>query len=186
VRASQKGVSAILIAVYYRRPEIAGIFVEHGAKPDIFEACALGSADRVRELLDAQPDLTKTYAPDGFTPLGLAAYFGHLDAVKLLVARGADVNAPSNNAQKVPPLVSAAAGKHEQVVRLLLESGANPNAFEKGGETALHAAAFGGHEGIVRLLLERGADRRAKMDDGMTAEALARAKGHAALAEILK
>ena len=56
----------------------------------------------------------------------------------------------------------AAKHGHENVVRQLLDSGADPNktTFKEG--TALHAAAIGGHESVCKLLVERGTDIRSR------------------------
>src|SRR6185503_20618238 len=92
---------------------------------NIFEAAASGRRDRVAALVDAQPAIVNAYADDGFQPLGLAAFFGHTGVVEFLLGRGAAVNSPSNNAQNVMPLHSAAAGRHLAIVNLLLDRGAD-------------------------------------------------------------
>ena len=53
---------------------------------------------------------------------------------------------------------NAAQEGHVEIVKILLERGANPNAEDDAGRTPLHDAAFKGHVEIVKLLLERGAD----------------------------
>jgi len=57
-----------------------------------------------------------------------------------------------------PPLYCAADNGHEEIIRVLLKAGADPNAVSSSGETPLCAAAFEGHAEIVRLLVEGGAD----------------------------
>src|SRR5580692_3307357 len=49
------GVSAILLAVYNRHPEIAEIFLAHGAKLSLAEACSVGKLDQVAAYLKADP-----------------------------------------------------------------------------------------------------------------------------------
>ena len=80
---------------------------------------------------------------------------GNAVAVRLLIARGADVNAkePSQNQDA---LMWAAAERHPNVVRLLVEAGANPRAHTKKGFTALHFAAREGDLETVRQLLAAG------------------------------
>ncbi|MEK6275375.1 MAG: ankyrin repeat domain-containing protein [Actinomycetota bacterium] len=130
---------------------------------DVFEAAAVGRAERVRELLDQDPSLANAWAEDGFQPLGLASFFGHLEAARLLVERGAEVNSASRNPMKVMPLHSAAAAGDPEVryelANLLLEHGAEPNARQQDDFTPLMAANQSGDERLVRLLEEHGATR---------------------------
>ncbi|MBV9773233.1 MAG: ankyrin repeat domain-containing protein, partial [Gemmatimonadetes bacterium] len=64
----------------------------------------------------------------------------------------------------------------------LLEAGADANARQHGGYTALHAAAMHGSGERVELLLAHGADPALPADDGRTAAGFARERGHAAVA----
>ena len=89
------GVSAVLKAVYYRPNEIAAILVQAREELSIFKAAATGQLQRIRTLLERERSLANSYSPDGFTPLGLAAFFGHIEAVRELLAAGADVGAVS-------------------------------------------------------------------------------------------
>jgi ankyrin repeat protein len=130
----------------------------------VFEAAALGRADRTRELLDQDPALANAFGEDGFHPLGLACFFGHADAARLLLERGADVNALSRNEHIRTAAIHAAAaseGKDEstryELVELALDHGADPNLPQGGGFRAIDAARQNGDERVERLLLERGA-----------------------------
>src|SRR5512135_785824 len=75
----ENGLSAVLTAAYYQEPAIARMLVERGAALTIFEACSVGDVARVQAALEGQPELVNEYAPDGFQPLGLAAFFGHTE-----------------------------------------------------------------------------------------------------------
>jgi uncharacterized protein len=183
--ARRSGVSALLFAVYAGHPEIARLFLDRGAEPDVFEASATGEIGRLEKRLAEDPSRANAVASDGFTPLGLAAFFRQRDAVRLLLARGALVNTASQNAQRVAPLHSAVAGGEEGIVADLLAHGADVAARQELGFTPLHNAAAGGNETIIRLLLERGADRSARSDSGKTAEDIARDRGHSQAAELL-
>jgi ankyrin repeat protein len=128
---------------------------------DVFEASALGRTERVSELLDADPSLANSWADDGFQPLGLASFFGHPDAARLLVERGAEVNSASQNAMKVMPLHSAAAAQDPdvryEIAKLLLEAGADPNARQQDEYTPLMAADQHRDERLRTLLVAHGA-----------------------------
>jgi ankyrin repeat protein len=128
---------------------------------DVFEAAALGRVDRLRQLLDADPSLANAWAQDGFQPLGLASFFGNLEAARLLVERGAEVNSASHNEMKVMPLHSAAAAEDPDVryaiAKVLLEGGADPNALQQDEYTPLMAADQHGDTRLRELLVEHGA-----------------------------
>lgn len=179
------GVSVVLLAVYYGEPELAQLMVQLGAPISIFEAAALGDPERARELLEADPELAEAVAPDGFTPLGLASFFGHPEVVALLLECGANPNHASHNAQEVAPLHSAAAGRHLEIARMLLDRGADVHAVQAGDFTPLHSAAQNGQLELVELLLIHGADPQALSAGGQTPLDLAREKGHTAVVERL-
>ncbi len=91
----------------------------------------------------------------GSVPLFYAAAYGSLDAMRLLVAAGAEVNA-ANALGATPLLVSMA---EPEKVRFLIDHGADVNARSKMGRTPLWiAAATDGASGTVKLLLDRGAN----------------------------
>jgi ankyrin repeat protein len=151
--------SPLLLALYEgRADDVERLRAESGGL-DLFEASALGDADRLRELLDGGADPNE-FAPDGFTPLTLAAFFKHPDAVRLLLERGADVHQRARNERlKVLPIHSAAAdGGSVEIVRTLLDAGADVNAVQPGGFRAIDASRQEGHEELEQLLLERGAE----------------------------
>jgi uncharacterized protein len=162
-------VGPLLQALYEgKHDEVERLLAE---RPDlnVFEAAALGRTDRLRELLDAERELALGFALDGFTALHLASFFGHPEAARVLVERGADVSAVAHNPMAVQPLHSAAAAGQTEIARLLLDRGADPNARQEGGFTPLHAAVQNKDEELAELLLSRGADPEAATDDGRRA-----------------
>ncbi len=183
---STADLSPVLLAMYHRKPEMADLLIERGAVLDIFDACSAGRMERVKSLLHSDLSLIKGYAPDGFQPLGLAAFFGHIEVVRLLLAHGAPVNSASQNAMHVQPLHSAVAGGHLEITRQLLSQGADVNACQAGGYTPLHAAAQSGQLEMLRLLLEHGADVRSKSFEGKSALDLALENGQQQAADLLR
>src|SRR5256884_9151426 len=90
--------SAILTAVYHRQKEIVNLLVARGAALSLFEAAAAGEIERVERLLDGGGAAINAYSGDGWTPLHLAAFFGHTRIAETLLAHDADVAARSRNA----------------------------------------------------------------------------------------
>jgi uncharacterized protein len=177
LNAKSGNTSAILLALYHGRPEIARLFLDRGAELSFPEACAIGDEQRVRELLERDSSLVNAYSDDGYPALGLAIFFRQPAIARELIERGADVNAAARNAQKVAPIHAAASIGDRDMVRLLLERGANANARQDRGYMALQTAALHGDIEMGAMLVKHGADPRAASDDGKTAEDLANEKG---------
>jgi len=183
------GVTAVMHAMYRGRRAVAERLAGSLPALDIFEAAALGRADRVRELLAEDPGLALARSPDGFTPLHYPAFFGgpgSADVSRDLLAAGADVSARSENDFWVLPLHSAAAGAHADIVEVLLAAGAEPNARQQHGWTPLHAAARNGDVRSLEALLAAGANPALRNDDGRLPLDLAVESGHAELAARLR
>lgn len=181
----ENGVSALLQALYRGRTQIVSRIMESKGWMDIFEAAAMGDAGRLELTLKERPDDVKAFAGDGFTALHLAAFFGHRLAANLLLLAGADPDAEAKNAMRVRPLHSAAAGPDPMMAEALVMMGADVNAVQEVGFTALHAAAHRGNLQLTELLLGAGADPSARTDDGRSPSDLAREAGHGELANRL-
>ena len=184
-RRDVNGVSALLQARYRWREDLVEILLAGDPELNVFEAAALGRTGRVAELVEQAPELVDSVAPDGFTPLQLASFFGHRETVEQLLEHGADVALPARNDMAVMPLHAAAASNQNEVARLLLANGAPVNARQQGGYTPLHSAAANGNVELVRLLLEHGADATAQTAKGQSARDLARERGHDELVRLL-
>jgi ankyrin repeat protein len=176
------GLAVVSLAAYHGRPDIVEALLRPAPTMDLVEASTVGRSERVAELLASGAD-PAARSPDGFTPLHLAAFFGHAETARLLISAGAPVDAVSANPLAVHPLNSAAAGRHADVVAVLLQAGADPDASDASGFRPLHAAAQNGDLDSVTLLLEAGADPGIAAADGSTAADLARAAGHTAVAD---
>lgn len=179
------GVSPIMLSCYYKKPQITAILLQYAAQISIFEAAAAGKFDVVAHQIFKNPGIINTYSDDGFTPLGLAAYFGNEEIARYLVLKGADVNLLSSNGYYISPLQSAIAGNFTAMAKMLLENNALVNSAQKAGITPLHIAAEHGNIEIIILLLEKGADVKAIMEGGKFPCDLALEKGFTEIAEIL-
>jgi ankyrin repeat protein len=119
----------------------------------------------------------------GQTPLHLAARRGHEAAVRILLDRGANIEAQSIWSET--PLVLASEHGHEAVVRILLDRGANIETRSTWLETPLVVAAKHGHEAVVRILLDRGANIETRSTCSETPLVVAANHGHVAVVRIL-
>ena len=180
------GLSPLMFALYNGAHDIAGLL--RGFRPlNVHEAASFGDARRVAELVLADAALLRSFSPDGWTALHLAAFFGSRDAALTLVGLGAPLDEASQNPMNNTPMHAAIAGAAgESLAPLLMALGADAKHVGGSGVTALHLAASRGFESLCRLLLTRGANRMAKTEDGKTAAALARDRSHLATAAMLE
>jgi ankyrin repeat protein len=157
--------SDLLQALYRGEHERVDTIRRSQPELSVFEAAALGDTDRLRELLDDDASHANAFGDDGFHPLGLACFFGHVDAARILLEGGADVNALSRNEHVQTAAIHAAAaaeGKDEgaryELVKLVLDHGADVNLPQGGGFRAIDAARQNGDARVEELLLLRGAE----------------------------
>ena len=107
---------------------------------------------------------------------------GNISRMRLLHFAGANINSRSNG--DMPLFIAAGEGRTD-VVRYLLAEGADVNAREKLGDTALTEASYYGHVALVKELLAHGADINAIGNDG-TALDIALNRNNAAVADLLR
>jgi ankyrin repeat protein len=151
--ASQRlptGESALMTALYRGHADVVDALIDAGAEIDVFAAAATGRTDDLRRAIS--PDTLNAYAYDGWTPLHLAAFFGHADTVRLLIEEGADVHAVARNAIANTPLHAATAGRHTDAALLLLQHGADPFVADAGGYTALQIARQNQLDSVVAAI----------------------------------
>lgn len=136
---------------------------QHGATLDVFEAAALGDVVELKALLRATPELANARREHcDATPLHAAR--GHVEAARLLIDFGADVNAIDGPQQRLTPLHCRAEHGDVEMVNLLLERGANVHAGSC-MSTPLHCAVGGFQHAppdrwreVAERLLQAGAD----------------------------
>lgn len=133
-------------------------------------AARRGKPEMMKTILDAHPRLNSRNG-HGETALMLAAFNGHTEAVRALLAEGADFNHPGWN-----PLIYAASRDRMDIARILIARGARVDAEADNGTTALMMAAREGHLQMVLLLLEHGADVSHKTKSGYSALSMARSQ----------
>ena len=112
---------------------------------------------------------------------------GQLSRLEALLSRGRGLHGDGTLADSsgYTPLHYASRSGHSECARLLLRSGAEPDATTNGGATALHRAAFGGHVQLVALLCDAKADPAREDGDFDAPLHKAAAQGHEAVAQAL-
>lgn len=100
------------------------------------------------------------------TPLNLAIQHGHIEAVPLLIAAGADLEFKYHNG--FIPLHFATFDNNIKIVKLLIAAGAPLDAGDSSNNTALYYAAKYDCDGVLKLLLASGASKEAKNNRGQT------------------
>jgi ankyrin repeat protein len=158
------------LAVLSDRDLVAEVLLAHGYRLDLTESAWAGDWPRFAELAGAHPEAIEAGHPLGATVMIAAAHGGRGHELWRVYA----VNASPNPARPDPttpsPLRAAldvrSLATAELTAATLLANGADPNAREPSGHTALHAAAARGSVELVELLLRKGADIDAHDDHG--------------------
>ena len=175
------GASLLAVAAYNGNAEAIALIRAALPSIDAYEAILVGDLPRLKAALADGWD-GNAPSPDGFTPLGLAAFFGRRDIFDLLLPLTKDINARATNPQQVAALHAAAAVRAVPVVEKLLRADADPNLPQQQGFVALHTAAIHGDALLAGLLLLFGADPKLRDAAGKSAADHARANGHEWLA----
>ncbi|MGH7144873.1 MAG: ankyrin repeat domain-containing protein [Planctomycetota bacterium] len=158
--------AAVWMAAVVAALALAGAGPQAGWSSDVHDAAQSGDEKTLEEILKNDPDAVKERDENGWTPLHLAAQFGHLEAVKALVAAHADVNATTPKGW-TPLLLAARAGKSKILV-FLLQNKADPNAVSQDGNTALYWALKSGDSEAALALVNAGANLHRYASDGTT------------------
>ncbi len=180
------GLSPLLTAIFWHRAEERWLSRTSGTDLDVLAAAAVGDTDRLETLVAANHELHDAHSPDGWTPLALAAHFGHEPAVRGLLICGADIRARSVHAMGNTPLHAAVAGNPAALATLPLAHGPDADVRKSIGWSSLHLAADTSAEDAVALLLAHGANPRAANGPDRTPLAMALRRGHDTVAALIR
>ena len=138
-------------------------------KTQLFYYCENGMTSSVVRMLEMRSiDVEAKGGEYGMTCLHTAAWNGHLAICRLLIDKGAQLQANANAGGT--PLHWAAQRGHVEIVRLLCDRGADVEARDNSGYRPLHDAAIYGHITVVKELIEeRNAEINARINNGRTA-----------------
>jgi ankyrin repeat protein len=188
--------SPLLAALYKRHFRVANLLHTHGAVVDVqdhFERTPLyvasfeGQVDIMRWLLDhgADADAKDIF---GITPLFNATNKMHLDAVQVLLEHNADLNRQLVSRMTALNWVLSYChmeGQVVDIVRRLLEHGADPNICDENERAPLHQASYRGWLEAIQLLLSYGANVDEQDEEGMTPLRIATSEGHDKITKLL-
>jgi ankyrin repeat protein len=164
----QRGRTALLAATQRNHVEVARFLIQEGAdvnakdfiqdSPYLY-AAAEGRIEILKMTLAAGADLkdTNRYRGTGLIP---AAHHGHVEAVRLLLATSIDKDHVNNlgwTALLEAVILGDGGAAHTEIVRLLVQAGANINIADRDGVTPLAHARKSGYSGMVRILSAAGA-----------------------------
>ncbi|KAL0929893.1 ankyrin repeat and protein kinase domain-containing protein [Colletotrichum truncatum] len=167
---NSEGFTALHLAVLRRNVAAVEVLLSNGA--DV-EATAPNDRRPLHMAVDERSSdivqllLSHNTVPDakaqGLAPLHSALLHADVDITRLLLEFGADIKAWTDDGRE--PLFLAVDGGNASIVKLLLDSRADPNTiYTECPRTALHLACDRGNPGIVKTLLEYGANANALID----------------------
>ncbi len=136
---------------------VLGYLLGRGATLTLDIAAALGDAETVAAMLRDDPESATRLSTARRSPLSLAAKYGRIEVVKLLLEAGFDPNQPEDGCDRGGAVFEAAAGNHLEVARLLLAAGGDPNqgADSSGCAMTIVSVYHADREGPMLDLLRR-------------------------------
>jgi hypothetical protein len=183
-----RGRSGFGVALIAGSARAAALLRARGYQPDAVECAWIGDWARFDKI--ARPAMADADHPLGGSTMWAAARGGVGAEIWRVYAQGATPNPAMPRAGATSPLRAAFehrdVGVAEMTAANLLANGADPNAREPGGSSALHAAAARGARELVAMLVRKGADPDRRDDRGRTPIELADRGGHREVVALLE
>ena len=191
VRAHYEYRTALNIAVRENQMPVVIFLLDRGADP-FYNGNDLVEMARIRGLTEMEALLESKRPKDQPTSLssdiGIANLIGNVERVREILDREPSLVNQLIDRRAGTPLVLAAGRGHLEVVRLLLEHGADPNLPEKGNAPhgrALYSAVYGKHFDVAKLLLEHGANPNQEVESSADAPSIAIMNSDTKMIELL-
>ena len=191
---SKLGISPLMLAAMNGHAEVLKLLLDRGGDINAYIetnrntaltlACFQGRSECV-ELLLQRGATIEHRAKTGLTPLMEAASGGFADVGRVLIARGADINAPPVPASKDTALTIAADKGHSEFVKILLESGAFIDVKNKKGFSPLWLACHSGHKAVVKILVDAKCDVDSQDNRKVSCIVAACRRGHLEIVQYL-
>ena len=160
-----KGYTSLYCAAYAKHTDVVEVLIDAGAdvetkdylgRSPLLLACFSGALDVVKLLVKAGAGVRVT-DNQGYTCLILAAYYGHTETVRYLVGLP-EVDLNDSDYRGCTSLHRAVLQKHSDVVKVLIDAGADVEAKDSKGRTPLHCGCTVKYPEIVQMLVEAGGD----------------------------
>ncbi len=149
----------------------------------IFDIARTGTLEQLKSAVKKDANSINKTSKEGYSPLTLACYYGNNEVAKYLIKNVKDVNSKSGYGT---PLMAATVKRNVELVKLLLEYKANPNAVDQNGSTALHFSVIFSYEEIIKLLMAAKADITLKDNRGNSPLDYANITGNEKITQLLK
>ena len=157
-------------------PEVLSCLISNGADVDarssfnhINHIFLLPSEIGYADMNAVKVRTINTISGRGVTPLIIAAGGGHLNVVTFLIKEGADVSLPDYDGRTALHFAVGSSDNSCEILRCLIENGADINKGRNDNQTPLMVAAEKGHVSVATFLIERGADVDLQDENGNTA-----------------
>ena len=138
----------------------------HSQEKTVFDVARKGTLSEIQAIYSRNPEIINSVDENKSTPLILACYRGNLEVAKFLIKYVKEINYGSDMGTA---LMASTYKNQTELVKLLLESKANPNIADANGTTALLLALQFKNIELVKLLLKFNADKTLKDNKGKTA-----------------
>jgi len=162
---------------------ITSLTVINAQETSIFDIAREGTLEQLKSAVKKDANIINKISKDGYVPLTLACYYSNNEVAKYLIENVKDVNSKSGYGT---PLMAATVKKNTELVKLLLNKKANPNATDQNGSTALHFSVIFGYEEIIELLIAAKADATIKDNRSKSALDYAKITGNEKITQLLK